>query len=224
MRRCRARAWAGGAILVAVASTGAGCAQRSVVAGPTASLSAIAWAAIAVVAGGAVLAVATLVHPARPVPGSGLAAAVLAIQTGAVVVVAALLVGAALRNAGLIDRADDGGLASSLVRLSDLDGRQASFFYVLAGLVAVLGLLLAVVLGLAARSAAAEEAVDRGVATGVLVLECLASGVAWGLLLAGWRGPEVLVGALLLPVLVLAARSCWPSDGAGPSPSATTGP
>ena len=115
-----------------------------------------------------------------------------------------------------------GGRAAA--RLSDLDGRQASFFYVVAGLVAVLGVLLALVLGLAARSAATEEAVDRGVATGVLVVECLASGAAWVLLVAGWHGPEVLVGALLLPVLVLAARSCWPANGADPSPSATTGP
>ena len=224
MRRCRARSWAGCALLTTVASTGAGCAQRSVVAGPSPSLSLAAWAAVAVVATGAVLAVAALVRPPGPAPGSRLAAAVLAVQTGVVVVGAALLVGAALRNAGLIDLAEDRGLARSLVRLSDLDGRQASFFYVVAGLVAVLGVLLALVLGLAARSAATEEAVDRGVATGVLVVECLASGAAWVLLFAGWRGPEVLVGALLLPVLVLAARSCWPDDGAAPSPSATTGP
>jgi hypothetical protein len=167
--------------------------------------------------------VAALVRPAGPVPGSRLATAVLAVQTGAVVVGAALLVGAALRNAGLIDQAEDRGLARSLVRLSDLDGRRTSFFYVLAGLVAVLGVLLAVVLGLAARSAATEEAVDRVVATGVLVLECLVSSAAWVLLLRGWRGTEVLVTALLLPVLVLAARSCWPTDRVDPSPSATTG-
>ena len=224
MRRCRARSWAGGALLLTIAQTGAGCAQRSVVAGPSPALSFIAWSAVAVVAAGAVLAVATLVRPAGTVPGSRLASAVLAIQTGTVVVVAAVLVGAALRNAGLIDRAEDRRLASSLVRLSDLDGGRTSFFYVLAGLVAVLGVLLSVVLGLAARSAATEEAVDRGVATGVLVLECLVSSAAWVLLLRGWRGPEVLATALLLPVLVLAARSCWPSDRAGPSPSATTGP
>jgi len=195
-----------------------------VVAGPSPSLGFVAWAAIAVVATAAVLAVATLVRPAGPVPGSGLAAAVLAVQTGAVVVVAALLLGAALRNAGLIDLAEDRRLASSLVRLSDLDGRRSSFFYVLAGLVAALGALLALVLGLAARSAATEEPVDRGVATGVLLLECLVSGAAWVLLVWGWRGPEVLVTALLLPVLVLAAWSCWPTVRADPSASTTTGP
>jgi hypothetical protein len=221
MDRRAARRRGGTAAAMGLLALAGGCAQRSVQTGPDGA-GAVTWALVGITAAAAVGLVAAL---ALPTAGPRrLAPVVLAAETGLAAVGGALLVGAALRNRWLLDRAADQEQALSLVRLSDLDGRQASFFYVLAGLLAVLAVLVTVVLGLSTRFAADDDPVERGLATGVLALQCIPSAVAWGLIAEGWRGPGVGAAALALPVLAAGAVSCWPRRGEEHPASATTDP
>jgi hypothetical protein len=195
----------------AVALLGAGCAERGLVSGPPSPTGTGTWALVAVAVSAAVIVFAAIVVvPAWRPGGSAFAAGLLGLQAGAVVVGGAVLVGAALRGADLVDRADGAEQAASLVQLSGLDGGDTGFFRLVAVLTVVLGVLLVAVLVLAARFAADVDPVERTLACCVLGVEGLISGLAVVLGLLGHRSLPFGLTAAALPAIVLAIVKCWP--------------
>ncbi len=189
----------------------AGCAQRGVVSRPPSSTGPGTWLAVSLAAAAAVLVLAALVVvPAWRRGGAALAAGLLAVQTGAVVVVSAVLVGAAWRGATLAERSADAEQAASLLRLSGLDGRDAGFFRLVGALTVVLGVLVVVVLVLAARFAADVDPVERRLASGVLAVEALVPAAAAGAIVLGHDSVPFVLTAALFPVLAVASVTCWP--------------
>jgi hypothetical protein len=189
----------------------AGCAQRGVVSGPPSSTGTSTWLAVGLASAAAVLVLAALiVIPAWRRGGSPLATGLLAIETGAVVVGGAVLVGAAWRGATLAERSPDAEQAASLLQLTGLDGRDAGFFRLVGALTVVLGVLLVVVLVLAARFAADVDPVERRLASGVLAVEALVPAVAAGAIVLGHDSLPFVLTAALLPVLAVASVTCWP--------------
>jgi len=195
----------------------AGCAERGVVSGPPPDTGAGTWAAviIAAVAATVVLA-ALLVLPGRRGGGSRLAAAVLGLQAAGVAVSGAILIGAAVRSEQLLGRPADAEQAASLLHLTGLDGRDVGFFRLVAGVTFVLGVLLVVVLALAARFAADADVVERTLASCVLGTEVVAS-ITAGVLMVIFDDHSLpfLLPVAALPILVLALVRCWPhcADG-----------
>ena len=151
-----------------------------------------------------------MVLPAWRPGGSAFAAGLLGIQAGAAIVGSAVLVGAALRGADLVGRAGDAEQASSLLRLSGLDGGDAGFFRLVAVLTVVLGTLLIAMLVLSARFAADVDPVERTLACCVLAVEGLVSGLAVVLGLLGHHSLPFALTAAALPAIVLAIVKCWP--------------
>lgn len=204
-----------GAAGAAVLLLTTGCADRGLASGPTSSPGAGTWTVVWLAAAAAALVVAGLVLlPAWRTGGAAFAAGLLAAQAGAVVVGGAVLFGAAVRSEQLITRPPDSEQAASLLRLTGLDGGDAGFFRALAVLTVTLGGLLLVVLVLAARFAADRDRLERMLAAAVLGLEAVASGAAIVLVGLGHRSLPFLAGAAALPVLVLAAITCWPRASA----------
>jgi hypothetical protein len=196
---------------VVVALLAAGCAERGVVTGPPSSTGTGTWALVAVAATLATLALAALVVlPAWRPGGSAFAAGLFGLQAGAAIVGGAVLVGVALRGADLVDRADEAEQASSLLRLSGLDGGDTGFFRLVAVLTVVLGTLLVALLELSARFAADVDPVERTLACCVLGVEGLVSGLAVVLGLLGHHSLPFALTAAALPVIVLALVKCWP--------------
>ncbi len=177
-----------------------------------------------VAATAAALVLAAIVVLPRRRPGiPTLATSLLAAQAGSAVVGGAVLIGAALRGAHLITRPAGAEEAASLLRLSGLDGDDAGFFRLMAGLVAVLGGLLVVVLALAARCAADADPVNRALATAVLIVEAVGCGGALVLVVLGQRGLPFTVPAAALPLVVLAAVATWPRPPIDPAAASAPG-
>ena len=201
--------------LVAAAATlllSAGCAERGVTSGPPPDTGAGTWAAVIIAAVAATLVLAALfVLPGRRGGGSRLAATVLALQAAGVAVGGAVVIGAAIRSEQLLGRPADAEQAASLLHLTGLDGRDAGFFRLVAGVTFVLGALLVVVLALAARFAADTDAVERTLASCVLATEVVAS-ITTGVLMVVFddRSLPFLLPAAALPILVVATVRCWP--------------
>jgi hypothetical protein len=197
-----------------------GCADRALVSGPSEPPDTTTWlvvtlagVAIAVVLAGLV------VLPARRPGGSALASWVLGLQAGGLTVAVAILVGAAVRNEQLIERADD-EQAASLLRLSGLDGGSGFFDLVVVVTLLFGGLLLAALV-LAARCAADDDGAERAMATGVLGIETAAALVCAGFVAFGFRHTAFVLPTLALPLLVAAMVAAWP---AGPLPEAEPPP
>lgn len=189
----------------------AGCAERGVVSGPSSSVGTGTWILVGVAASAAIAVLAALiVLPAWRPGGCGFAAWFLGLQAGALVVGGALLLGVALRGATLVERADGAEQAASLIRLGGLDGRDASFHYLMAVLTVALGGLLLAVLVLAARFAADVDPVERTLTCCVLAVEALVSGIAVVLGLLGHTSLPFALTAAALPALVLGIVKCWP--------------
>lgn len=178
---------------------------------PASPPSTTTWVVVGVAAAVAVVVFGVLLTlPAwRERGGARLAVAVLALQTGAVVVGAIVLVGLAIRTWQLIDRPeDDPGVA--LVRISGIDGDTA-FFALMVLLVAVGAALLVTITALCARFAAGTDPLERTVACALLALEL---GVAAYLVVRFATGDQAwpsLVGTIAFPVLAAAFATCWPS-------------
>jgi uncharacterized membrane protein len=208
-----------GAAVTALLLFTAGCADRGLASGPTSSPGAGTWTVVGSAATAAALVAAALVVlPAWRAGGAAFAAGLLAAQAGGVLVGGAVLLGAAVRSEQLITRPADTEQAASLLRLTGLDGGDAGFFRVLAVLTAVLGSLLLVVLVMAARFAADRDHLERMLAAAVLAFEAAASGAAVVLVALGHRSLPFVAGAAALPVLAVAAATCWPRARAeGPS-------
>lgn len=203
------RVHATGALLLVLLASG--CAERGVVSGPPSSPGTGTWLVVGAAAAAAAFVLAALiVLPAWKPGGSAFAAGFLALQAGAAVVAGAVLVGAALRGATLVERADGAEQAASLLQLGGLDGRDAGFFHLVAGLTVVLGGLLVAVLVLAARFAADVDPVERTLTCCVLAVEALISGVAVVLGLLGHHSLPFALTAAALPALILAIVKCWP--------------
>lgn len=203
--------WRGLAAAVLVVTMLSGCAERGLVAAPAHRPGTSTWVAVwlaGVLA--AALAGLVLTLPAwRARTGSRVATGVLTLQTGGAAVVGCVLVGLAVRSWQLIERPLDSPPAHALVRLSRVDGDTA-LFSLLTLTIVVLGGLLVVLLGLATRFAASDEAVERWVACAVLGIE-IGGAVTLGVLMVlGHRGWPFLGGVVALPLLVAAFAACWP--------------
>jgi hypothetical protein len=204
------RSWSPAALLLL-----AGCADRGVISGPQPPNTTFTTCVVAVAVSGVVAVLAALVlHPTRPRRAARLPAVLLALQAGGVVVVTAVLAGVAVRQGQLLHRPADAEQAASLVRIGGLDGRDAGFFHLMLGTTVIVGGLLAVVLALAARFAADEDPVERGIATAVLAAEGAGGLVGLGYVVWGGTWWPLLPALLALPVLGLAIRSSWPRRAA----------
>jgi hypothetical protein len=202
---------------LAVLLLASGCAQRGVVSGPPSSTGPGTWLVVGIAATAAVLVLAALVVlPAWRRGGSAFAAGLLAIQAGAVLVGSAVLVGAAYQGAQLVTRPRDMEPAVSLIEVSGLDGRDAGFFRLVGALAVVLGILLVIILALAARFAADVDPLERMLACGTLAVEALASAAAAVAIVLGHDSPPFLLVAAALPVLTVAILTCWPHREAEP--------
>ena len=201
-------------LLAAPVLLSTGCAHRGLASGPGSPPGAATWAAVWLAAlGAAVVAAALVLLPRRPRGGSVLASGLLALEAGAAFVGGAVLLGAAVRSGQLITQVAGAHPATSLLRLSGLDGGRAAFFWLMAAVLAVLVVLLVVVLGLAARSAADADPVDRGLAFGLLVVQSLLCVVALGLVAWGERRLVVVLPAAALPLVIIAAVASRPRAG-----------
>jgi hypothetical protein len=206
------------AALVAATVALAGCADRGLVSGPSEPATDGTWAAVTLAAVGVTGVLAALVVlPARRPGGSALASWVLAIQAGGVALAGSILVGAAIRNEQLVERAD-AEQAASLLRLSGLDG-GGGYFSLIVAVTSVLAVLLVAALTLAARAAADDDPLERLVAAGVLGVEALASLTCIGFVLFGFRHAGFVLPALAFPVLVAAAVAAWPPKELEPQPA-----
>lgn len=201
-----------------------GCADRHVISEPTTPAGPGTWGVVAAACFGAVVLLALLVLlPSRQERIAGLAAWILALEAGAVVVVTAVVVAAALRTGNLLGQDDPATAPTSLIRLSGRDGDADGFYVLMAGLTAVLGGLAAAVLGLGARLAAGD-ATERVIAGALVALQAGASAAAAVLFVA--NGPDdawLGVAAVPLPLLVWACTTCWPTRSA-PGPTVAMAP
>ena len=197
--------------LVSVALAG-GCAERRLTAGPGSPPSTGTWTLVWIA--GALAAVVTgvlLTLPAwRERRGARLAVAVLTLQTGAVAVTGVVLVGVAMRTGQLLERAPDAAASVALVRLSSVDG-DADLFSLFVLLLVIGGAPLVMLLGLCTRFAAGDDAVERSSAFALLAIQVGGASYAAVRLLLGSSGLPYLLPTVLLPVLVAAAVSAWPS-------------
>lgn len=196
---------------LAVLLLASGCAQRGVVSGPPSSTGPGTWLAVGLAATAAVLVLAALVVlPAWRRGGSALAAGLLAIQAGAALVGSTVLLGAAYQGARVVTRPQDMGPAVSLLEVSGLDGRDAGFFRLVGLLTLAFGILLVIILTLAARFAADVDPLERMLACGTLGVEALVSAAAAVAIVLGHDSPPFILTSAALPVLVVAILTCWP--------------
>ena len=141
--------------------------------------------------------------------GPRLVPALLALHTGAVVVVGTIGVAAAVRSWQLVDPDRRKEAASALLDVSRIDGDQALYALLVLLLVAVTG-LLALLLAQAARFAAGTDPGGRTIACAVLGLEIGVAGLGLAQLVTGDATALTWLGLGHLPVLVAAMVSCWP--------------
>lgn len=200
-----------GLALASAAVTG-GCAERRLTAGPGSPPSTSTWTLVWIAGGlAAVVAGVLLTLPAwRERRGARLAVAVLTIQTGALAVAGFVLVGVAWRTGQLLERAPDAAASAALVRLSAVDG-DTDLFSLFVLLLVIGGAPLVMLLALCTRFAAGSDVLERSSAFALLVIQIGGAGFAAVRLLLGDRGLPFVVPAALLPVLVAAAISAWPS-------------
>lgn len=197
--------------LAAVAMSAGGCAERGLVTRPDRAPGPGTWTAVWVAGTVAALVVGVLLTlPAlRERGGARLAAAILSVQTGTVVVAGTVLTAVGVRSWQLMDRPLDAEPAAALVRLSRVDGDTAFLALMVIVTVATCG-LVATITALAARFAAGTDVLERSVACTVLGVELAGSGYAIARLALGDRGWPYLGSGLAFPVLVAALVSCWP--------------
>lgn len=200
-----------GAVVAVAVATG-GCTRRDLVSAPASSPGAGTWVAVWLAAALATVVVGVLVtYPAwERRTGARFAVTLLSLQAGTAVVGGSVLLGLALRSWQLLDAPADAPLATSLVRISRVDG-DADFFALMVLLVVALCGLLALVTSLAARMAATDHPTERWVAALVLGLEVGGAGAACVALLLGVDGGVALVvAAFQLPVSAVAFATCLP--------------
>jgi hypothetical protein len=216
----RARRWLALGGIAASGLLASGCAERQLVTQPSNPPGTGSWAAVAIAGGLAAVVVGLLLTlPAwRQRGGARLAVVVLTAQTGAVVVLATVLTGVAVRSWQLIDRPADAAPATALVRLSRVDGDTA-FFALMVLLTVVLAGLLATLTALAARFAAGTDPLQRSIASALLAVEIGGCGYAIVCLLLGAHGWPYVAGALATPFVALALVACWPRRTADPTPA-----
>lgn len=188
-----------------------GCARRQLVTAPDPAPSATTWTAVWLAAALAAVVVGVLLTlPAwRAGGGARVAVGVLSAHAGAAVVGGAVLIGAAVRSWQLIEQAPDAAPEPALLRLSRVDGDTA-FFALMVLVVVILGALLTLLLVLAARFAATDDTLHRGIACAVIAVEILAAGYAIARALDGADAWPYLAGATQVPVTIAAFIACWP--------------
>lgn len=201
------------ALALAGLALAGGCAERRLVAAPAERPGTGTW--VAVWGAGGLAAIVASVLLTLPLWRGGrrrrppLAAAVLALQAGAVGVAGIVLAGLAVRSWQLIERPVDEPPAAALVRISRIDGDTALYaLFVLT--IVVLGGLLVALLALGARLAASDDRLERWVATGLLGVELLAAATLAILHLLGFGGWPFRSGLVALPVVTLALAAAWP--------------
>lgn len=198
-------------VAIGAASALGGCAERRLVSAPSSPTTTGTWVAVAIAGLLITAVVAVLLNRAwweRP-RGARLATVVLSLEAAAVMVMSVLLIAVAVRSWQLIDRPPDEELATSILRLSRLDG-DGRFFALMVLFVVIVGGLAAAVLTLAARFAGDDDPLERWVACGVIGLQLAAGSAAAGCVALGYRSWPFLGPALAVPVLIAAFVSCWP--------------
>lgn len=195
----------------------AGCAERGVASAPDSPPGLGTWALVWVAAGLAVVVLAALIGGV----GHGrwsLAVGVLSVQSAAVIVGGAGLAGLAIATWPLADAKAAGTptSATSLVRISVTDG-DPRFYTLMLIVVVVLGPLLALLLGIAARFAGGDDPLERAVASIVLILELVPATYGLVRLVQGHPTGIAVLGALHLPILVIAIRAAWPAQPLAPN-------
>lgn len=204
-------------VLGAIPLLSAGCAERGVASRPDAPPGAGTWVLVGVAVGLAVVVLATLIGGV----GRGrwtAAVGVLSFQAASVVVGGAVLAGLAIASWPLADAKASGTLevATSLVRISVTDG-DPRYYTLMLGVVAVLGPLLALLLGITARFAGGADPIERAAASTVLLLELVPATYGLLRLVQGHPTALAMLGAAHLPILALAIRSAWPRRSVAPS-------
>lgn len=200
-------------MLLAVLS--GGCAERELVSRPEVPPGTGTWVAVWLAGGlAAVVTGVLLTLPVWERPGAPrVATAVLALQTGGVVITGTVLAAVAFRGRQLIDQPPGTAPVSSLLRLSRIDG-DAGFLAAMVVVTVVTTGLLATLLALATRFAAGTDVLERSIASALLAVEASGSGYAVVRLALGAHGWPFLGGALALPVVVVALASCLPHGAA----------
>lgn len=206
------RRWPRPAWALAAAVLIGGCAERDLLTAPSSDPGAGTWLAVAIAALVAALVWgALLTLPVwRGRPSAPLAAGLLAATAGGVVVGATVLAGVAARSWQLLDREASAAPEEALLRLSSSDGDTAFYALMVLTVVALAGLLVAL-LAVAARWAAGDDPVGRVVACIVLGVQVLVGvGSAVMLALGSEAWPYVLLTATT-PLAAAALRTCWPA-------------
>ena len=191
--------------------TSSACAERQLVTQPQSSPSASTWLAVGVAAGLAALVLGVLLAlPAwRARTGARLAVAVLSAHAGAVVLGGAVLVGVAVRSWQLIDRPPGAPPEPALLRLSTVDGDTA-FYAIIVLFVVTVTALVALLLVLGARMAAADDRVGRWIACTLLGALLLTGAAAAVMLSLGSRAWPYVLLAAASPLTATSLVKCWP--------------
>ncbi|MGK2948740.1 MAG: hypothetical protein ACSLFP_09210 [Acidimicrobiales bacterium] len=208
------------AVVLGVIALAAGCAERGVASAPEAPPSGPTWVAVwlAVLLAAAVW--GHLLTRARRRPAAGaVARTVLALQAGSVVVGTAVLVGLAVRSGQLADQPPDAEVASSLVRVGQIDG-DSSLFALVTLVVVAIGALVTLILVLAARFVHSPQRGERWSAVAVLVAVVATTGAGAVLVAGGSRWTPLVVLTLQLPLASAALMSAWPGSEP-PAPAAS---
>jgi len=197
-----------------------GCAERRLVAAPETPPATSTWTAVwcAGVLAAAVLGVLLTLPAWRSRGGASIAVVLFTAQAGVVAVTGAVLSSVALRSWQLIDHPVDSAPAVALLRLSRADG-DTGFFALMVLLVVIVAALLVTLLSMSAQFARGHDAVERTVACGVLALQLGGCAYAAVRLLLGARGWPYTGATALLPLVVIAFATCWPSLDDEPVPN-----
>ncbi len=188
-----------------------GCAERGLVAQPSAPPGADTWIAVGVagVLDAAVLGVLLTLPAWRIRRGARLATTLFTAQAGAAALVGTILGSVAVRTWQLIGHPSDATPVKGLLRLSRVDG-DARYYAVMLAVVAVFTVLVVTLTAAAARLAASNDPFERTVACALLALQIGGSGVAIMSLLLGANGLPFVLPALIFPLLVACFITCWP--------------
>lgn len=199
----------------------AGCVNRGVASGPSTPPGTGTWVLVAVAVALPIAVIGGLLAQLHTpsAGGASLAATVLALHAGAVVVGGAVLAGLALRSGPLADAKAAGTPASevSLLRVSVTDG-DPRFFTLMVAVVVLLAASLTLLLTVAARCARSRDPIERFVACAVLALELPVAMYGLARIFLGHHEWPYLLAAIHVPVLTVAIATCWPRSSGSPAP------
>lgn len=151
------------------------------------------------------------VHLTRPVwtgaPSRRLAPMLFSVQCGVALVAGIVGIAGAARSWQVLHDPPTG--AAALLDVSRIDG-DGSMYALLVLAIAAGTALVVLVLGLSARFAAGDDAVERIVACAVLSMEIFVASLGLWQVLQGSRGAVAIGLVVQLPLAIAAMVQCWP--------------